>query len=257
MKVCEIAKLIEKNAPKSLAYDWDNVGLLVGDADKEVGRVYITLDTDLKTAGEAISAGADMIISHHPIMFSPINRIDYKTPEGMLLKTLIVNDIPLYVAHTNMDTAKGGINDVLAKKLGLSGVCVLEQHTDDKTAGLGRYGKIQPQTLSDFCNTVKLALNTPIRYCGDDGMKIKTVAVASGACSELVPMAVEVGADVLVTADMKYHQMINACESGIAVIDAGHFPTEVFVIHIFADILKDTGVKIIRSSDTDIFKFRV
>lgn len=257
MKVFEIAKLIEKTAPKNLAYQWDNVGLLVGDRNKEIQSVYITLDTNLTTVKEAVYLGADMIISHHPIMFSPINRIDYSTPQGLLIKELITNDLPLYAAHTNMDTAKGGINDVLGNKLGLFDICVLDMHTDDKEAGLGRYGKIKPQKLSDFCETVKSALNTPIRCCGDDNMIISKAAVGSGACSELVPIAKEKGCDVLVTADMKYHQMIDAYEMGISVIDAGHYPTEVFVIDIFADILKDTDLKILKSTNADIFKFMV
>lgn len=258
MKVYEIAEIIEKTAPKSLAYDRDNVGLLAGDKNRDVKKVYLTLDANLKTVSEAIKNNCDMIISHHPIFFSPVKKLEYGTPTGDLVRLLIENNIPLYAAHTNMDTAKGGINDKLAQMFNLSDIKVLEQHTDDVSAGLGRYGKLENEmSLCDFVETVKKVLNTPVRYTGDDDTKIHTVAIGSGACSELVPIAKEKGCEVLITADMKYHQMIDAYEMGICVIDAGHYPTEVCVMDIFDEILSGTDLKIIKSTNCDIFKYSV
>ena len=119
MNVNDIIEIIEKMAPRELAYDWDNTGFLIGDKNKEVKNIYITLDLFKENVDEAILSGADMIISHHPIMFRGIKTIDYGTNEGNILKSLIKNDIAVYAAHTSMDCAKGGINDILAEKLGL------------------------------------------------------------------------------------------------------------------------------------------
>ena len=110
MKAKKIIKIIENICPERLAYSWDNVGLLCGDENKDVKKVFVTLDTNINTVKEAISKNADMIVSHHPILLGGIKRIDYSTSVGQMLKLLIENNIPLFAAHTNMDTAKGGIN---------------------------------------------------------------------------------------------------------------------------------------------------
>lgn len=256
MKANDIVKIIEDFCPASLAYPWDNVGLLCGDGNKEVKKIFVTLDADIKTVGEAVKKGADMIVSHHPILFSGIKKIDYTSPEGQMIKLLIQNDIPLFAAHTNMDTAKNGINDRLAKMFKLKNVRILEQHTDNETAGLGRYGDLEKSiTFGEFINVCKSILNTPVRVSGDFNTEIKTAAVASGSCSEVIPIAKEKGADVIITGDMKYHDMINMTETGICIIDAGHYPTEICVMDIFEDILKNTDTEIIKSENTDIFKF--
>ena len=143
MKAKEIIKIIENICPERLAYSWDNVGLLCGDENKDVKKVFVTLDTNINTVKEAISKNADMIVSHHPILLGGIKRIDYSTSVGQMLKLLIENNIPLFAAHTNMDTAKGGINDKLAEIFELTDVKILDQHTDDSSAGLGRYGRLE------------------------------------------------------------------------------------------------------------------
>lgn len=256
MKANNIIELIENFCPKLLAYPWDNVGLLCGDSKKEVKKVFLTLDTNLTTVREAISKDADMIISHHPILFEKINRIDYTTSEGQMLKLLIENNIPLFAAHTNMDTAKGGINDRLAQMFNLTDIKILDQHTEDETAGLGRYGNLKnPVKFIDLANECKKILNTPIRAAGDFNKTIKTAAVASGSCSEVIPLAKEKGADAVITGDMKYHNTIDMTELDICVIDAGHYPTEICVMDIFEDILKNTGLEIIKSKNKDIFHF--
>ena len=241
MKAKEIIKIIENICPERLAYSWDNVGLLCGDENKDVKKVFVTLDTNTNTVKEAISKNADMIVSHHPILLGGIKRIDYSTSVGQMLKLLIENNIPLFAAHTNMDTAKGGINDKL---------------TDDSSAGLGRYGRLEKTIkLGDFAEHCKKILGTPfLRVSGDFEKNINTVAVASGSCSEIIPLAYEKGSDVIITGDMKYHNMIDMTELGICVIDAGHYSTEICVMDIFEDILKDTDIEIIKSENKDIFK---
>lgn len=256
MKANKIIEIIENFCPKRLAYSWDNVGLLCGDGEKDIKKVFITLDTNITTVKEALSKEADMIISHHPILFEKINRIDYTTAEGQMLKLLIENNIPLFAAHTNMDTAKYGINDRLAQLFNMTNIKILDQHTEDETAGLGRYGNLKnPLKFIDFAEECKKILNTHIRIAGDFNKIIKTAAVASGSCCEVIPIAKEKGCDAIITGDMKYHNMINMSELDICIIDAGHYPTEICVMDIFEDILKNTDLEIIKSENKDIFRF--
>lgn len=254
MKVRDIINLIEEFAPKGLAYDWDNTGFLCGDELSEVKKIYLTLDVNRETVDEAVKMGADMIISHHPVLMGGIKVIDYNTTDGYIIKSLIENKIALYAAHTSMDNAKGGINDILAEKLGLEDTIIIEE-SKIEDCGLGRVGNIKKTTLGEFAEVVKEKLKTPfVRVCGDINKEINTAAVGSGSCGDLIPVAVKMGADVMVTADMKYHNSIDSVESGICVIDAGHYPTEFFVIEIFEDILKYCDIEIIKSSEKDIFK---
>ena len=257
MKMKEIAELIERFAPASLAYGWDNVGLLAGSPEKEVGRVLTALDTNLSTVYEAIENKCDAIISHHPVFFGGIKRIDYSSNDGRLAELLIKNDIAVYAAHTNMDTAEHGINAVLAKIFGLSDVKILEYHTESTNVGLGRYGILNtPVTFGDLCNITKEKLHTPcVRAAGDFEKNIKTLCVASGSCSESIETALRKGCDAVITGDMKYHEMIDYFEKGLCVLDAGHYPTEVIVTDIFADILKNADLEIIKSKQKDIFNF--
>lgn len=257
MKIKEIAQLIEDFAPTSLAYGWDNVGLLAGSPEKEVGRVLVALDTNLSTVYEAIENKCGAIISHHPIFFGGIKRIDYSSNDGKLAKLLIKNDIAVYASHTNMDTAEHGINAALADLFGLSEVKILEYHTENTNVGLGRYGILsEPVTFGELCGIAKEKLHTPyVRAAGDFEKIIKKLCVASGSCSESVETAIRKGCDAVITGDMKYHEMTDYFEKGICVIDAGHYPTEFLVTDIFADILKNTGLEIIKSKQKDIFTF--
>lgn len=254
-KVKEIVKIIEDFAPKNLAYEWDNTGLITGNPEKEVKKIYLTLDVFKYNIDEAIEMDADMIISHHPILFKGIKEINILNPEAYVLEKLIKNDIALYASHTSMDCASGGINDVLAKKAGLTEIEIIEK-SEIEGCGLGRIGNLTKEiTLKDLCEKVKDNLKTPfVRVCGDLEKKIKRVAVGGGACDDLIPQAIEMGADVMITSDMKYHISADSVDKGISIIDAGHYPTEVFVIDIFENLLKDTKVEIFKSSCKDVFK---
>ena len=169
MKCREIAAIIEELAPRSLAYDWDNVGLLFGDAEQEVTRVLLTLDMDVGVAEEAARLGVQMVIGHHPILFDPISRVTAQTPEGRLLQTLARNSISYYAAHTNLDVAKGGLNDLLAKKLRLKNVEQLEA-IDVEGEGIGRIGDLDsPISLLALAERVKKAFGVAnLRYAGEE-----------------------------------------------------------------------------------------
>lgn len=256
VKVKDISKRIEEFAPKELAYSWDNTGLITGNPEKKVKKVFITLDLFKETVDEAVQNDVDMIISHHPILFKGIKAVDYNSQQGYILRELIKNDIAVYASHTSMDCAKGGINDVLAEKLGIVNIQIIEKNEDFPDCGLGRIGKIKNRvTLREYAEFVKKALNTPfVRVCGDMSKKIETVGVGGGACDDLIPDAIKMGADVFVTADMKYHIAAESVEEQLAVIDAGHYPTEVFVTEIFEKLIDGLDIEIIKSSHKDVFK---
>lgn len=256
MKASEIVKITEKTAPPYLAEDWDNVGILCGSADKDVRKALLTLDINENTVAEAAANGCDMIISHHPLFINGIKRINTDTAEGRMIKTLMQNDITAFAAHTNMDKAKGGINDKLASMFGLKDTEVLVPMDGYPGCGLGRYGKLKaPVSFAELAEMTKKTLHTPVRICGDKNADVLTIAVGSGGCSDLIPTARAKGCDVMITADMKYHTSIDAVLAGISVIDAGHYPTEIIVMDIFEQILKDTGIELIKSKNKDIFQF--
>lgn len=257
MKVKHIIDKINSFCPQDLAYSWDNVGLLCGDEEKDVAKVFVTLDTNINTVTEAVNKKADMIISHHPILLGGIKNINYSTPVGKMIKLLIENNIPVFAAHTNMDLANGGINDRLADMFELLNVEILEESQKYENTGLGRTGTLKnPVPFCEFAKSCKQILNTPfVRTSGDMNKVVKKVAVASGSCSEIIPLAREKGCDVIITGDMKYHNATDMSETGINIIDAGHYPTEICVMDIFEEILDGCGLEIIKSENKDIFTF--
>ncbi|MEE0944089.1 MAG: Nif3-like dinuclear metal center hexameric protein [Clostridia bacterium] len=255
MKASEIKTLIEEAFPSSCAEGWDNVGFLVGRGSKEVKKLLLTLDVTPFVVSEAIDARVDMIVSHHPMMFSGISRITDDTVEGKMLLDLIENDIAVFAAHTNLDCAKGGLNDYLARLFELKNTeIVLKSNTEG--AGLGRIGDLPSEmTAAEFAAIVKEKLNTPVRASGNLDKKVKRVAVGSGASDDIAATAVSMGADLIVTGDLKYHRTQDIVALGAVMIDAGHYPTEIMSIDIFEKVLKDTDVEIVKSKNKDIFKF--
>lgn len=255
MQASEIAVIIEKAFPLYDAEEWDNVGLLLGRRDKDVKRVLLTLDITSFVAEEAIESGADMIVSHHPILFSPANRITDETPEGAMILKLIQNDIAVYAAHTNLDKGIGGINDYLAKVFGLKNVEPVIKSGSEGT-GLGRIGLL-PESMSvrELALLVKGKLSTPVRLSGNGDKIVKKLAIGSGASDDIIPSAFEMGADAVITGDCKYHRNQGFAELGVAVIDAGHYPTEICSIEIFEKLLSGYGLEFIKSQNKDIFEF--
>lgn len=233
IKVKDIAKLIETLAPKHLAEPWDNVGMMVGDEEQDVTKVYATLDVTSENVEHAIKCGAELIISHHPLLFSPIQRVIEQDISGSIIRTLIQNNISVYSAHTNFDIADGGMNDILCDKLGISDV---RHFTDDECVdpsgeildNIGRVGTLDNSSeLADFVDYVRNALGCrAISYVGDPSDVISSVAVCSGSGGGYIYNAYNAGADVFVTSEIKHHEAQLALELGINLIDAGHFETE-------------------------------
>lgn len=242
--VREIYKAVDNIAPFSTQMGFDNAGFLVGAGEREVTRVLLALDITLPVIEEAADWGAQLILSHHPVIFEPVKRILAGEPTGEKLMALIRQDIAAICAHTNLDLAAGGVNDALAQKLGLTELRHLELCGTDPNGiplGLGRIGRThRAYTLPDFALFAKQALGANgVRYV-DTGRPVRTVAVGGGSCGSCLEEAWRQGCDVLVTADVKYDVFLEAKALGIGLIDAGHFPTENVVLPVLEQLLNRT-----------------
>ena len=209
-------------APRQLAESWDNVGHLVGDPGREVRRILVSLDITERVVQEAIDGGFDLIVSHHPVMnctWHPVQTLRTDDRQGRILTKLTENRISAICMHTNLDAAEGGVNDVLAQKLGLEGLTPL---TEEK---IGRIGTLKCEMpLVEFTRFVIESLGCiGLRYT-DCGKPVHRVAVGGGACGDYIPQAIAAGCDTFVTSDLRYHDFLDTTE--LHLIDAGHFPTE-------------------------------
>lgn len=242
VKCKEIIKCMEDIAPVYLAENWDNVGLLVGDKDSAVSKILLALDATDEVIEEAIYYKADMIITHHPIIFKPIKSITAETLNGKIYK-LIKNNISIYSAHTNFDIAFGGTSDILARKLGLCDIQVLEPTAvfDDQTYGVGRIGELKDCVVfGDFVNTLKDILDiASVNVIGDLSKKLKRIALCTGSGSEYLMKAYHKGADLYISADVKYHDAQMAQELGIGWVDATHYASENIAIPVLKQYLED------------------
>ncbi|MEX1030520.1 MAG: Nif3-like dinuclear metal center hexameric protein [Paenibacillaceae bacterium] len=217
-----IIQFMEQLAPKHYAFVDDPIGLQLGTLNKPVSQVLIALDVTPDVVSEAIDMQAELIIAHHAIMYRPVKHLCLDFPVGKLYESLIKNDIAVYIAHTNLDVATGGVNDILAAMLGLEQLSFLQETHNDQ--GIGRVGKLSvPQLLSDFVKVIKTAYDVPVvRIVGDPNQLIKKVAVLGGSGRDYVKAAIFAGADVLITGDIDYHTAHDALVAGMNIIDAGH-----------------------------------
>jgi len=241
MTVQTILDYVNSLAPSQMKCDWDNVGLLCGRRDQEVKKVLVALDPFMDVCMEAQAVGADMILTHHPLIFRAPKRITTDDTVGQCILYLASRGISAVNAHTNLDCAPGGVNDVLAKTLGLTDVQVLDpMGTDDagRPWGLLRTGTVEPMPLKAFLSRVKDRLKTPVLRYADGGKPVCCVAVGGGACGDAYADALAAGCDTLVTADVKYNQFWDAHDLGLNLIDAGHFYTENPVCAILAEKLQ-------------------
>ena len=236
--VGDILSYLETLAPRSMKMDWDNVGLLCGGKSRPVTKVLVALDPFEGVCKEAVQWGAELILTHHPLIFSPLKSVTDETSIGRAVQLLCANSISAINAHTNLDCAPGGVNDCLARTLGLSDVQVIAPSGVDELGrpwGLLRQGTVEAQPLSDFLPKVKSALNCEgLRYV-NGGKPVHRVAVGGGACASELLDAVNAGCDTFVTADVKYNQFWDAKDLGLNLIDAGHFPTENPVTALLAE----------------------
>jgi dinuclear metal center YbgI/SA1388 family protein len=230
---------LEQWAPQSLAEEWDNVGLLIGDEAQTVGKVLVALDATEAVINEAISGGFDFIITHHPLVYNPIKRVTADDSTGHKIITLIKNGIGCCAAHTNLDKATGGVNDCLAEKIGLQNLSPLVPD-EGGMEGLGRVGFLPKKIyLAQFCE--QLAINAPIRYCGDSQKLVQKIGICGGSGERYVSAAISQNCDAYVTGDLRYHGAQDALESGIALVDITHYSGEIFVLDEIVSRLKSAA----------------
>lgn len=347
LKCGTVASIMENIAPKRLAENWDNVGLIIGDGASVINKIMVCLDLPLWVLDEAIDNDVDMIITHHPIIFNPLKKITNDTALGKKIIKLIKNNISVYTSHTNFDIAEGGLNDIFAKQLGFEKTEIIRTTSEEKlykivvyipegyeekvleemskagagcignysncsfrvkgmgtfkplqgtnpfigeegklekvdeyrvetvvpeamlnsvvkamlkshpyeevaydifelknkgkSVGIGRIGQLENKvTLASYADFIKKALDIEsVRFSGPPDAAIKTVAMLNGSGNSYISAAKFAGADVLITGDLQYHQIIDALEEGIYVIDAGHFGTEKIMIKAVSDYLRST-----------------
>ncbi len=238
-------------APASMKMDWDNVGLLCGRRDQVVTKMLIALDPFEGVCREAADWGAELILTHHPLIFQALKNITSDTSIGRSIRILCANDISAVNAHTNLDCAPGGVNDILAARLGLENIHVVTpEGTDDQGRpwGLLRGGEIRQQSLEEFLPQVQKALGCRGLRFVDGGRKVQKVAVGGGACAGGIVEAFQAGFDTFVTSDIKYNQFWDAKDLGMNLIDAGHFSTEnpvtEYLLREFSDKFPEIEIKI-------------
>ena len=221
--------------------DFDNVGFLVGDGSREVHKALVVLDITDEVIEEAVEFGADLILAHHPLMFSTKNA-STDDPIGRKLVRILGAGMSAICLHTNLDAVDGGVNDALMSVLGISAEGIIEPFgtgADGKAYGMGRFGTVAECSLSDFLKHCKTALGcNGMRYV-DSGKPVRKVAVCGGSGSSMLDEVAALGCDTFVTADVKHNGFLDAKEFGINLIDAGHYSTENVVVPVLEKMLND------------------
>jgi len=238
LKAKEIIKLMNNWAPAELIDNWDNTGFQIGNDEKDIKRILISLDLDERVYNRALDGDFHMIITHHPIIFKPITSITTSTYKEKLLFNLIQKDIVVYNAHTNLDRANNGVNDELAKLLGLRDPQTLEMG-EDEDYGYGRVGDIEEQSLKDYLTFIKKRLDTEFLIVyGDMDRTVKRVALCGGSGSGFIYDAYKKEACIYITGDIKYHDAQYGTELGLTIVDAGHYHTEKIILPIVKEYLE-------------------
>jgi len=237
MLLREILDRLEQLSPASFAMDWDNSGLQIGDRDAEIHRVLIAVDATKEVIEEAVELKVDLILTHHPMIFSPVKKIVKDDVLGEKILTLAEHHIAVFSMHTNFDVI--GMADEVADRLNLKHKRVLEVTFEDDISkeGLGRYGMLpREMSLKELSEEVKLKFNIPgvIMY-GEGDAIVEKVAICGGSGGDLIQNAIENRCQVLITGDIKYHNALDAMQEGLYLIDAGHFGIE----KIFIPYMKD------------------
>jgi len=219
MKIGQVSDWLNAIAPFDSAESFDNVGLLMGSPNNDVTCVLFGMDLTEALADEALRLGAELIITHHPFIFHALKRIDYTGPQGRAMCKLMENRISVIAAHTNWDKAQGGVGDSLADALELRSTFSADEYV--------RVGTLStPLSSSDFAQQITEKLRLAPRVYGAANSPISKIAVAGGAYGEGYEAAISAGAEAFVVGEIAHHEILDACERGLTVYEAGHFATE-------------------------------
>lgn len=257
MQCRELIKWLEAEWPCTRAESWDNVGLLAGRGDKEIGVVMLALDAGDSVVDEAVRRGADMLLTHHPLIFSAKKQINDSDFTGRRLLKLLGSDICCYAMHTNFDVCS--MADVAADRIGLTGRQVLDVTYEDGgiREGIGRFGKLpQEEPLEIWGKRVKEAFGLEsVKIFGERERNVSLAAICPGSGKSVIGKAVELGADVLITGDIDHHAGIDAMAMGLCIIDAGHYGLEqIFPLYMEARLKQAWGgLTVLRAEEKNPF----
>ena len=252
--VAQIIEIMDRLVPPWLAEEWDNVGLQIGDPQLPVQRIWIALDPGVEVIAAACKNKVDLLITHHPLIFRPLKSIDFGTPGGTIIQMAAQHHLAIFAAHTNFDIVSDGVNDILAQRLGIKHLEILQPIKVEASApkavsssatagvayGIGRIGVLdRPSSLKALVSMVKkkLKLNF-VKVVGDPKIKISRVALCSGSGSSLVPAFLLSKADVYISGDIHYHNARDVESVQRAIIDIGHFASEHLIVEALAQRLE-------------------
>lgn len=238
MKVSEITSVIEAVAPLRWQESYDNAGLIVGRPDDEVHAALLAVDVTEEVLDEAERRGCDMVITHHPIIFHPLKRLNSASPVERCVERAIRRGIALYACHTNLDSAPEGMSFRLGQQLGLQNMTLLEPSEKDEGVGFGVVGELaEPQPLMEYLKWVQQRLSVrTVRYSDPVTEQVQRVAICTGAGASMIGLARRRGVELYLTADLKYNDFMTP-DKALTVADIGHFESEFCAIELLFDIL--------------------
>ncbi|MDP2643644.1 MAG: Nif3-like dinuclear metal center hexameric protein [Desulfobacterales bacterium] len=236
--IADITLAMEIIAPSCLAEEWDSIGLQVGRDDWPVQTIWVALDPLRPIVAAACTAGVDLLITHHPLIFTPLTSVDFNTNVGAIIQMASQNNLAIFCAHTNLDASRGGINEILATRIGLKNLESLDSEAENGS-GIGRIGDLDGGTdLLSFAKSVKenLHLNS-INMAGAPDLPVERAAVCSGSGSGMLNLFLSSGAQVFVSGDLKYHDARTVEGANLGLIDIGHFASEHLIVESVAERL--------------------
>lgn len=255
IKLKNIIRRLEKKYPQNLKEDWDNVGLILGDSNQEIKKIQLSLDVTDEVIEKAVKNKVDLIITHHPMIFGSLKKINNQTILGKKILKLLKNNISVYTLHTNLDSAKDGLNNYIVQKLGIQKSEILDKMPQEGN-GIGRiFNLAQKVFISEYIEEIKEKLEIAnIKAVYNENRKIKKVGIVNGSGASYIRQMKRAGVDLFITADIKYHEALDSLEAGLPLVDIGHYESEVF----FSDLIKkelpeDIEVEVFNSKP--VFKF--
>lgn len=249
LRVIDVLNWVDSYAPFRYAASWDRCGLQVGNPDASVERILVALDPTAETIEEAVENGCQCLVTHHPLLFRPLNNVRTDEFPGNLVATALVKGVHLIAAHTNLDAAAGGTNDQLAALLSLEDVTPLEADPswsgEGRYAGMGKVGRLPwSMRLGDFVERIREAFEgIAVRAAGDPEREIRRIAICTGSGGSLIETVIACGCDAYVTGDLKYHEAQRAVEANLSLIDMGHFASERPALRPLATYLQTRAVQ--------------
>jgi dinuclear metal center YbgI/SA1388 family protein len=238
MKIFEIIQHLEFLAPPDFQEEYDNSGLITGETSVECTGVLVSLDSSVELVQEAIQKKCNLIVSHHPLIFRPIRRIQSENATGRALIAAIKADITIYAIHTNLDNVISGVNGAIADQLGLVNRKLMLLKTGLESAGSGLIGELdKPITEKELLKQLKTKFGlSVIRHSSLTGKQVNRIALCGGAGSFLISNALQQNADFFISSDLKYHEFF-AAEGKMVIADIGHFESEQFTIDLLCQVI--------------------